>query len=87
MAFNSLHKSLSDPVDDVSAVAGGALSEGVDLLASCHPDSALTILNTLCTLIPEQDDLTPAAVTFIPLLSQLLLKPNICSMIRQVIHC
>uniref|UniRef100_A0A0A9X8J8 TATA-binding protein-associated factor 172 n=1 Tax=Lygus hesperus TaxID=30085 RepID=A0A0A9X8J8_LYGHE len=82
MAFNSLHKALSDPVDDVSAVAGGALSTAVDLLAAEHPDFALTILNSLCRLIPEQDDLTPAAVTFIPLLSQLLLKPNICAMIR-----
>lgn len=82
LSFSKLHQLLTDPMDDVGAVAGGALAAAVDLMSSKYPKEAVDVLNTLCSLVPELDDLTPAANTFVPLLAHLLLKPHISSLIR-----
>lgn len=82
LSFSKLQAALIDPMDDVGAVAAGALATSVDLMASQYCHQAVDILNTLCRLVPELDDLTPASNTYVPLLAQLLLKPNICSLIR-----
>ncbi|XP_014240698.1 TATA-binding protein-associated factor 172 [Cimex lectularius] len=81
-AFDSLYSALKDANDDVTAVAGGALSIAVDIMATSYPEYALSVLESLCLIIPEQDDLTPAANTLVPLLAQLLLKPNINCLIK-----
>lgn len=79
--FPKLHTALKDAMDDVGAVAAGALATSVDLMASKFPEQAVDVLNTLCILVPELDDLTPASNTFVPLLAQLLLKQNVSSRI------
>lgn len=82
LCFPKLHTALKDAMDDVGAVAAGALATSVDLMASKFPEQAVDVLNTLCLLVPELDDLTPASNTFVPLLAQLLLKQNVSSRIR-----
>ncbi|CAH1396143.1 unnamed protein product [Nezara viridula] len=81
LCFPKLHTALKDAMDDVGAVAAGALATSVDLMASKFPEQAVDVLNTLCLLVPELDDLTPASNTFVPLLAQLLLKQNVSSRI------
>lgn len=82
MCLDGLQNALKDDVDDVGAVAGAALSLAVNPLTRLFPDSAVGVLHTLATLLPDLDDLTPAASTFVPLVVQLLTTPQISDQFR-----
>ncbi|KAK9499893.1 hypothetical protein O3M35_002836 [Rhynocoris fuscipes] len=82
ISFQAVHGALSDTVDDVGAVAGAALTTAVSLMSSKYVDFGVSVLETLCKLVPEQDDLTPTSTTFVPLLAELLLLPNISQKLR-----
>ncbi|KRT80629.1 HEAT domain-containing protein, partial [Oryctes borbonicus] len=75
-AFPSIMKGLSDPVDDVGAVAASALIPIVEKLVKLVPKSIELVVTKLWDLLAEQDELASACNSFMGLLAAILSLPE-----------
>ncbi|XP_017770468.1 PREDICTED: TATA-binding protein-associated factor 172 [Nicrophorus vespilloides] len=76
-ALDSILKGLSDPVDDVGAVAAAALIPVAGKLLVLVPDSIAIIVQKLWDLLSEQDELAAACNSFMGLLAAILSLPEV----------
>ncbi|GJQ72210.1 hypothetical protein Trydic_g3301 [Trypoxylus dichotomus] len=75
-AFPTIMKGLSDPVDDVGAVAASALIPIVEKLVKLVPKSIELVVTKLWDLLAEQDELASACNSFMGLLAAILSLPE-----------
>lgn len=71
-SFPHILAGLSDPVDDVGAVAASALIPVAPVLVNLLPDQITTVVVKLWDLLAEQDELAAACNSFMGLLAALL---------------
>ncbi|XP_049802115.1 TATA-binding protein-associated factor 172 [Schistocerca nitens] len=76
VAFPLVLGGLSDPVDDVGAVAASALIPVANNIVEQLPHQVETIVNRLWDLLLEQDELAAACNSFMGLLAALLSLPE-----------
>lgn len=74
--FPFILQGLSDPVDDVSAVAASSLIPIVEKLVELVPESMPQVVNKLWDLLSEQDELAAACNSFMGLLAAILNLPQ-----------
>lgn len=84
IAFPSVLNGLSDPVDDVGAVAASSLIPVASTLVSQMPNEIPVIVKRLWDLLADQDELAAACNSFMGLLAALLSIPSTKDMIRFV---
>lgn len=75
-AFPKILEGLSDPVDDVGAVAASALIPISSDLVRLLPDQIPLVISKLWDLLAEQDELAAACNSFMGLLASLLSLPD-----------
>lgn len=75
-AFPYVLQGLSDPVDDVGAVAASALIPITSKLLDLVPDAMPTVVAKLWDLLSEQDELAAACNSFMGLLAAILSLPK-----------
>ncbi|KAI4456700.1 tata-binding protein-associated factor [Holotrichia oblita] len=75
-AFPNIMKGLSDPVDDVGAVAASALIPIVEKLVKLVPRSIELVVTKLWDLLADQDELASACNSFMGLLAAILSLPE-----------
>lgn len=73
---NFVFKGLSDPVDDVGAVAASALIPIASKLVDLVPDSVPVVVSQLWDLLRDQDELAAACNSFMGLLAAILSLPQ-----------
>jgi TATA-binding protein-associated factor len=77
LAFTHILEGLSDPVDDVGAVAASALIPVATKIVSDLPDQVEVTVHRLWDLLLAQDELAAACNSFMGLLAALLSSPLI----------
>jgi TATA-binding protein-associated factor len=77
VAFPQILEGLSDPVDDVGAVAASALIPVAAKIVSDLPNQVEVTVHRLWDLLLEQDELAAACNSFMGLLAALLSSPLI----------
>lgn len=75
-AFPFILKGLSDPVDDVGAVAASALIPVASKLVRLVPEAIPSVVTKLWDLLAEQDELAAACNSFMGLLAVILSLPE-----------
>lgn len=75
-SFPHILAGLSDPVDDVGAVAASALIPVSNVLVRLLPDQISSVIAKLWDLLAEQDELAAACNSFMGLLAALLSIPE-----------
>lgn len=76
VALPQIIKGLSDPVDDVGAVAASALIPVALKLVELVPDAVPIVVKKLWDLLAEQDELAAACNSFMGLLAVILSLPQ-----------
>lgn len=76
VAFPHILEGLSDPVDDVGAVAASALIPVAKKIVTKLPNQVSSTVNKLWDLLLEQDELAAACNSFMGLLAALLSLPE-----------
>lgn len=75
-SFPHILKGLSDPVDDVGAVAASSLIPIAPKLIELVPECVPNVVTTLWDLLAEQDELASACNSFMGLLASILSLPE-----------
>lgn len=81
-ALPSVLTGLSDPVDDVGAVAASSLIPVAPVLVSHFQDQIPVIVSVLWDLLADQDELAAACNSFMGLLAALLSHPKTQEIIK-----
>lgn len=75
-SFPHILKGLSDPVDDVGAVAASSLIPVTEKLFELVPTNVPQVVDKLWELLAEQDELAAACNSFMGLLASILNLPQ-----------
>ncbi|XP_063534218.1 TATA-binding protein-associated factor 172 [Cydia strobilella] len=83
-AIEHLISGLSDPAEDVSAVAAGALAPAAAALAAARARVLPTVVARLWQLLHDQDDVAAPANSYMALLASLMAMPQAAKLLHPI---